>query len=313
MPVSELILAAALALHIAACALLCGAAVVCGWIAPLPIRRLAWATFAAILVTGIVLLWLQAAAMGSGDPVADIATVLQYTRFGHAWLLRIGLCLVACLLLAGFGRRGARAASLPALLGGGTLALTGHPMASGDPAFAAVGLVHVMAGLLWVGSLPPLWLALPTHGAAAARRFAWLGGPCVALVAGTALVQAWLLAGPAAGLFGSPYGLALLVKAGLFLSLCAAAATNFWRRTPALDRAAPGSLHTLRRSVAIETALGAAVVVAAAVLSRGAPGTHLQAVSPFAWRPSLTAVSQPERLDPRRRTHAGDSHAPQSA
>jgi mono/diheme cytochrome c family protein len=143
--------------------------------------------------------------------------------------------------------------------------------------------------LMLVGAVPP------KQGAVAARRFSPLGLLCVTILTATALAQGWILIGGLPGLIGTDYGLVALAKLTLFLILIAIGATNRLRYTPALDSsAAADAKRGLRRSIALEVAIGLLVVLAAALLAGQVPGMHEQPVWPFAWRLSLENINEPD-------------------
>jgi mono/diheme cytochrome c family protein len=96
-------------------------------------------------------------------------------------------------------------------------------------------------------------------------------------------------------LVGTAYGQAASLKIGLFVLLLGLAALNRLALTDRLTGSDPGAARRhLRLSVAVETALGAAVVLAAGILGSLAPAVHEQPVWPFAWRPSLVALADPD-------------------
>ena len=87
--------------------------------------------------------------------------------------------------------------------------------------------------------------------------------------------QGWRSLGRLAGLTGTAYGAVLLTKAALFAALIVLAARNRFRLTPALARPnGERERRALVRSIAVETAIGFCVVLAAGVLSSFEPGMH---------------------------------------
>ena len=128
-------------------------------------------------------------------------------------------------------------AALAAALAG----LAGHAAAiEPDTARALVNdAIHILAAGLWVGGLWPLALLLrraATAGGADARPYAvltarrysrWALGAVIALMA-TGAVNAYLLVGDVAGLFGTRYGHLLLLKLSLLAVILVLA-----RREPA--------------------------------------------------------------------------------
>ncbi len=105
----------------------------------------------------------------------------------------------------------------------------------------------------------------------------------MAILAGTALAQAWILVGGLPRLVGTDYGRVALVKLALLLILLALATANRFRYAPAMRR--PGGADAsrgLRRSIAVETAVGLLAVLAASLLADLPPALHQQPVWPFA-------------------------------
>jgi copper resistance protein D len=77
------------------------------------------------------------------------------------------------------------------------------------------------------------------------------------------------------GLTGTACGAVLLTKGTLFAVLIALAASNGFRLTPALARSDGERVRrALVQSIAVETAIGLCVVLAAGVLSSLEPGMH---------------------------------------
>ncbi len=251
-----------------------------------------WFASQAALISGAETL---TTALGALEPVAFD------TRYGHLVLAR-GVLLVAALLLRGGAARRPRLIALVLAVAVASQAVFGHAAAitgvAGASMAVTVGL-HIFAAGAWLGGLIPVFCAVAVlpHPAAvrAARSFGNIGLVAVTVLAGTAIAQAITLVGGLPGLFGTAYGHIALVKLGLFLGLIALAAANRFVLVPGLasddgrtKRAA------LRRSIAAEAVLGLAVVIAAAILASLPPGAHEEPVWPFAWRPSLAAMAEPE-------------------
>ncbi len=265
------------------------------------LNGLVWLSLLLAAFASSAWLWLVAGTLSDTPAVADVAAtvpvVLAHTLFGHVLLIRLSLLLLAAVF-----------ADLPirwpaALLAGLATALQaahGHALSmSGDqPSWLLLSSVlHLLAAGAWLGGLLPLLLAVrlapPVAGWHACRRFSWLGGCCVLILACTALYQFWILIGGLPGLIGTAYGLVALVKMALFVVLLGFASINHFRLAPALSGTAPErARRSLARSVGWETATGLLVVLAAGVLTSLPPSMHVQPVWPFAWRPSLVTVQE---------------------
>ncbi len=242
-------------------------------------------SMALALLAGSAWLLLEAGAMadasGLAETLAALPTVLFETRFGEVLLLQ-GLALAgAGVLLVIFPHRSALSAGLAAMA---TLLEAGHShafaMSHGSSLLLLSQALHVLAGGAWLGGLIPLLIVVrwaPLDAAQhTARRFSTLGSVCVALLIATAAYQAVMLSGGLAGLTGTAYGATLLTKAALFALLIALAAINRLRLTPALaGSAAERNRRALGVSIALETAIGLGVVLAASVLAGLEPGMHM--------------------------------------
>ena len=267
--------------------------------------RLARVSTACALVIGIAWLLVETVIIAGAD---DIATTLQalpvvalQTQFGQ-WLLVRGALLLVVLALLRPWRAGLIAAAVLAGIALTVQPMLGHAGAIGGSVGAtliASEVMHLLAAGAWLGSLLPLFITigtLPHHAAATAcRSFTPIGLAAVLVLGGTAVLQVTDLMGGLPGLFGTGYGQVALVKLGLFAVLLTLAALNRLALTDRLAGAAPDAARRhMRASIAIETVLGAAVVITAGFLATHTPGTHEQPVWPFPWRPSLSVFAEPD-------------------
>jgi putative copper resistance protein D len=231
-------------------------------------RRLhGWAALA--LASGVIWPLLQTAAAFE-DPAAAldparIGIVLGQTSFGRVWLAREALIAIA--FASGFFDATGRRALLfcGAALAG--LGMIGHAAGASGLQEAVVG-THLLAAGAWLGALPLLWsgarrLPVPelTRGL---QRFSVYGLVLVAIVVTTGTLSAWWRLGSIAALTGSGYGRILLVKVTLVALMGVAALRNRNVYVPRLER--DGMRAGIVRSIAMETALGAAVVICAGFL-----------------------------------------------
>jgi putative copper resistance protein D len=247
------------------------------------VRSVMRLSLATALPIGLAWLALEARSMAGArtlaETVAAIPEVLFHTSFGYV------------LASQGFAIAGALAAMAilrwPSLLALGLAGLAvlleachGHGFAMADNALLLSQALHLLASGAWLGALIPLLIVVRdaplSIAELAARRFATLGSISVAVLAGTALYQGFVLSGGLRGLTGTAYGGVLLTKAAIFALLLALAAVNRWRLTPALDGPdAETARRGLISSIAAETALGLLVVLAASALSSLEPGMHM--------------------------------------
>ena len=248
-------------------------------------RLVAGSSIALALLAGLAWLLLEARAMaetnGLAETLAALPAVLLGTWFGKVLLLQ-GIALGgAGAALALFPQRSALPAGLAATA---TLLEAGHShafaMSHGPNLLLLSQALHLLAGGAWLGGLLPLLIMVrqaPLDAAQdAAGRFSTLGASCVALLIATALYQGVLLSGGLAGLTGTAYGAMLLTKAALFAFLIGIAAINRLRLAPALaGPTGEGGRRALCLSIALETAIGLAVVLAASVLAGLEPSMHI--------------------------------------
>ena len=247
--------------------------------------------------------WVMAStALFSGEPTDAISLpavwlVFSETRFGRACLWRVGLLLVSFAASCSITRP-KNLCSVQAALGTlviATLAWTGHgAMSSGWPGAIHVAgdVLHLWVAGVWFGALVPLGLlisgSLRSHKFDDARaacdgldRFSAIGSAVIVLLIGSGLINSWFLIGLSnwLALFTTAYGVALLIKLALFALMLVLAAMNRFRLAPRLrceledkqDRSASVTLHALKTSVSIETALAALVLLAVGVLGTLAP------------------------------------------
>ena len=253
----------------------------------------------AALATGAAWVAVQAATFaGSWDLAVAIPPTLRFTRFGHVLAVRLVL-IAAVLFLAAIPRSGLWIATAAIGIALATQGMVGH--AGAAEGTAAIGLVtsealHLLAAGAWLGALLPLLLCLrvlPPHEARlAAERFSPIGMAAVLIIAATALWQAFASIGSFPALVGTAYGWAALAKLGLFVLMLGLAVWNRLSLTDRLDSCRTKPLMVL--SVMTETVCGLAVVLTAGLLASLVPGAHQTVVWPFAWRPSLAAMADPD-------------------
>lgn len=170
-------------------------------------------------------------------------------------------------------------------------AMSGHADASTAPWFTvSVQWLHLASVGAWVGGLAWLLIALrrgdPGQGKGLARRFSTVAAATLAVVALTGTLRALDEVGAWKRLLDTSFGVTLLVKLGLFAALVALGARSRFRHVPA---AMAARVAGLRRSVKAEVGVGAAVLVAAAVLT-GLPPSATVAEATKLQRPGGVTV-----------------------
>jgi len=248
-------------------------------------RLLTLAAICAALAVPVSLLEIVVTTPDGIGPVRFVET----TRGGHllAWQLVVLAMLVGLVLVARSPRWSTTrtnavvavsAGALVAVLGA-TEALRSHAASLDESRSEALiaGGTHVVAALLWLGALPALVVALaPAEGRrallrVARRRFSWLAGGSVLLIVLTGLYSAGQELYSVSDLTSTDYGRTLLVKGALIVVVGAIALLN----NAALHGRQLGRRIGVqvfsRRLVLVEAAVGASVLVAAALLAESVP------------------------------------------
>lgn len=220
--------------------------------------------------------------------MSELGVLLHATSWGTAWMTQAVFALAALIAFAAAarapGRIGWSGASIVALLLSFSPAFTGHAIGTESWTGLAVGSdgLHVLGGGVWLGTLAVI--------AYAVRRGRRIGAPldresCIGLIATfspVALVAACaigLTGGLAAvlhldavsSLWSSGYGRLILVKLALVAVVAGIGRHNWQSARDRLHRA--DEPIRLPRSVALELAAGALVVLVTAALAHTAlPG-----------------------------------------
>lgn len=158
-----------------------------------------------------------------------------------------------------------------------SLAWSGHAAAGeGAAGWArlAADAVHLLAAGVWLGALVGFVSLARRAGPAtvpALQGFSGVGGAVVAVLGVTGVINLLLDSDgrPLTALTAAPWGWLLLSKLGVFAAMLALAAANRFVLTPRLRDG--GKIGGIRLSLALETALGLAVLVLVAVLGRLSP------------------------------------------
>ena len=243
----------------------------------------------AISAAGLVLwvplqLSLLSGATSFSDAYAFLPKGLFGTAFGIASCLRALAIVLAALLLPYAVKSQAICILLflIAVLALGLQIRMGHAAASDDTWLPLAVSAHVIAGALWFGSLPPLYLLLRVSrgsGLHAARRFSLFGIVFVTVLVVGATIAGWFLVGDLPGLAGTTYGRIMIVKTVLLAAMLTLAALNrFW-----LSRDGTSG-QGLRYALILEVTVGFAVLLAASLLATQPPGVHEDVIWPFAYR-----------------------------
>ena len=137
--------------------------------------------------------------------------------------------------------------------------------------------LHLSAASLWIGALATmallLWTGAPELRKAAFMRFSRLATVLIAVVLGAGVYLAIVRLPHLSDLWATGYGRVLLVKIGLVSFALLWGAFHHFVVAPALERADPGFLGRIGRSLAGESMVGMAVLLLAAILVDSRPPT----------------------------------------
>ncbi len=292
------------------------------------VRGLLWMSWVGAVVStaaGVVLHGPYVAGLPLGDALdpSGVFAALD-SRFGQIWVARLVLLALAAPLLVTLLAQRRPAQWLPpaaALVGAGLLVtpgLSGHA-ATGDlvPLAVAADLAHLGAVSVWLGGLALLCAAVlprrdPAELAEVVPRFSKLAFAAVVAIVVTGSFQSWRQVGSFEALTSTTYGKLLMTKLALFAALVALGAlSRTWVRhryqAPALALSVgPGAVAAdtdadpvgrLRKSVAAEVGVGAAVLALSALLVNAAPASGALA-QPFSTELRTEKVLIDLTLDP---------------
>jgi copper resistance protein D len=195
-------------------------------------------------------------------------------------------CALVLLVLARFSQRkmrgGVRAAMLVCAAGllGAAVSLS-HAVSRMDhrAVLTAFTALHHLGSAAWIGAMPFLLMVLKrTDDIAVARRvvgrFSRMAMVSVALLLGAGIGLAWFYVASLSGLYGTSYGVLVMVKAYLLVLILMLGAAN-WYVQREIDRAPVRLLTRLRRFAEVEVALGFTAILAAAALTSQPPAVDM--------------------------------------
>ena len=222
----------------------------------------------------------------------DLSPISGGTRFGKAFVaMTLGFALVAALIYLAWLVERPMLLAPGLVLGLGLvsgLSVSGHDGVDPGSSWksAVADWVHLSAATLWIGGLVSLVVVWPVAAALRGEvfwRFSRLAGWLVALVLGAGTYLAIVRLPHFHDLWTQGYGQVLLVKISLVAVVLAWGAVHRFVVRPSLAGAGDGFMARVGRSVAGESLVGLAVLLAAAILvdskppPRPAPGPVAQA------------------------------------
>ncbi|HEX4582227.1 MAG TPA: CopD family protein [Acidobacteriaceae bacterium] len=139
--------------------------------------------------------------------------------------------------------------------------------------------LHHLGSAAWIGAMPFLLVALKrTEDLAVARRivgrFSRMAMVSAALLLGAGIGLAWFYVASPSGLYGTTYGVLVMVKSYLLLLILMLGAAN-WYVAREAERAPARLLMRLRRFAEVEVALGLTAILAAAALTSQPPAVDM--------------------------------------
>jgi copper transport protein len=186
-------------------------------------------------------------------------------------------------------------------------ALCGPPLVGHTRAFEPVPLLlvtdvlHLSAGAIWLGGLVGLAITLPAlrgrrrDAVTVVARFSGVAAGVLALLAASGTLMGWRILGSWDALFGTTYGVLLLVKVGIALLIVAIAGWNRYRLLPRVTAAIghdEGVVATalIRRTVVAEATLLLAVIAVTGFLVNQPPREQPESAAPAPGRVEVAMV-----------------------
>ena len=240
---------------------------------------------------------MSGSAIGNPDWQTGRAILVE-TPIGTAWMVRmaaLGLAVLIAIYAKSSQLRliGVMLAGAAALA---SLVWTGHAGASeGNLGLVhrVSDILHMLAAAVWLGGIAGFLLLLravpeplSANRLAIAHRsleeFSRIGAICVSIIAVTGLINAQILVGfdNLTALFGSDYGLLLMLKLLAVALMLLLAANNRWRLTPSLGTALEdddprSAAKALRTSLRLEASAAFAILALVAWLGTLEPTASL--------------------------------------
>jgi putative copper resistance protein D len=205
---------------------------------------------------------------GASDPM--ILNMVSEGPLGTSIAVRLaGLGLILSLALP--HRKALSLATCGAVIACASFVFRGHALEEPRLLLGLLITLHVLGLAFWIGAFVPLLRAARhqdlSRAGAVAHEF---GQKALWVVGGLSLVGALslgVLTNWTVSVVFTPYGQFFIVKLCLFAGVLSLAAVNKIRLTPALQRGDPQSAKLLARSILIEAALVALILLTTAALT----------------------------------------------
>lgn len=230
-------------------------------------RRFVRIAFVLAVAGSVFALVVQSLTIPDGTILDKVISTLGQTRYGHLWLVRIGLIAILGIVLAACGWWFMRRRQVEGIVAWIAAAAVTVPFsliahASAQPAgrtFAvAADALHLAAASVWIGGLAILFTVLvpglrsvPAEDRrraleVAIPRFSLLALIAVATLGITGFYAGWLHVGNLSALTATEYGQGLIIKLVLLLAVLAIAAINLFVIERKLTRGAGASVWSRR-------------------------------------------------------------------
>lgn len=266
-----------------------------GWARPLLVGAAALLAISALLGL-LAQTCVMAGSISEGLKRESLQAVAVGMDLGKAAVARAVIATAAVILLLVLkpGRAAWVTSAILGVLATGSFAWMGHGAGTegaGKLVHLASDIIHGWAAAIWVGALVAFFLLLrATHTSATAAAlhralhgFSGIGALLVAVLMASGLVNSWFLVGLDGfeGMWTTGYGRLFSVKLTVFAVMLMLAAANRFRLTPRLARSIAegvppeGALEALRRSIALESALGVLALALVAWFGTLAPPSAL--------------------------------------
>ncbi len=215
----------------------------------------------------------------SGMLGGDLASMASETLIGivlHAGEGRALVLRLIGLTLAAIGLRFEKARFIGTIAGVAfvcvSFAVVGHAEAAGPkPLPGGLLVLHLLGLTFWLGALYPLWRLAKAPDTARIAGIMTQFGDIALYVVGTLVIAGggllWILIGDPAEILQSDYGRLVTGKLGLVAVLLGLAALNRLRLAPRLRRGDQTAVVSLQRSIALEIAVAAAILLVTATFT----------------------------------------------
>lgn len=157
---------------------------------------------------------------------------------------------------------------LPLILIAASFSIIGHATGEYQVFTSVLLIIHLLAVSFWLGALLPLYVAADQpHAEQLLEKFGKIASYIVPLLIVVGLIFAALILGSFSALFGSSYGITLIIKIAIVGLLLGLATLNKYLLVPQIAAQAQGSIWRLRAVIAIEALAFMGIFLMTAILT----------------------------------------------